>query len=381
MLPFAAAENPQPAQSVEFPYIAEVTGTDVYVRSGPGTAYYFCDKINAPDQVIVAAVENNWSKIIPPPGSFSWISKTYVELDKQNPQIGIVTGDAVRIWAGSNFHSPERSSSQQTRLNEGDTVKLIAKPDQSPDHYKIFPPTAAYLWINSQYLKYVGPVEKPSPPVIPKPDVPEEVVPVPDAPAVVLVVPPEEALPSEAGMLEKYFEIVEKIDAELKKPLNIQNYEQIKKELASLGAELEESKAARYAEYQLDRIARFELAKQVDVELHQQDAELQRKLAKIRKKHSEKLKGALTEAEFIVTGKLDPSQIYSGKTGPKRYVIVDNSGKIICYAIPADNIVTMTADELIGMQVGIVGQVISDPLSSPTTLIEFTKIVKLPIRE
>ena len=382
LIPFAGAEEPRPAaetdqalQEIEFPYIAEVTGADVYVRSGPGTAYYFCDKLNAPEQVIVAATENDWSKIIPPPGGFSWVSKSYVRLDTDNPQIGIITGDAVRIWAGSNFHAPERSSSQQTKLNEGDTVKLMAEPQESAPHYKIFPPAGAYLWINSQYLKYVGPVEKPKPAIPPTPESPEAVL----TDVIPLEMPiPEKTIPSEAGMLEKYLEIVEKIDAELTKPLSEQDYEEIKKSLSSLGDKLKTSKAARYAEYQLERIARFELARQVNVELNDQDAELAEALAQIRKRRSEKLKDVLSEVEFIVTGKLKASQIYTGKTGPKRYVIVNKSGKILCYAVSTDSAIALSADKLIGLQVGLTGEVISDP-SSSTGLIEFTEIVELSL--
>ena len=54
----------------EVPYIAEITGTDVYVRSGPGRSYYFCSKLNSPEKVTVVGHEHGWLEIIPPHGSF-----------------------------------------------------------------------------------------------------------------------------------------------------------------------------------------------------------------------------------------------------------------------------------------------------------------------
>jgi len=48
--PPAAAET-KPAEALaapQFPYTAEIVGTEVYVRSGPGTAYYQCGKLSAP---------------------------------------------------------------------------------------------------------------------------------------------------------------------------------------------------------------------------------------------------------------------------------------------------------------------------------------------
>ena len=85
----------------QMPYIAEVTGQDVYVRSGAGTAYYFTTKLNAPTRVTVVDHKFSWAVIIPPEGSFSWIYKNYVKLDPTNPKNGTVTGDNVRIWAGA----------------------------------------------------------------------------------------------------------------------------------------------------------------------------------------------------------------------------------------------------------------------------------------
>jgi len=101
---------------------------------------------------VIGFTHNNWFQITPPPGSFSWISKTYVEIDKTNPKKGVVTGDAVRVWAGSDFVEPLRSSSLQTKLNKGDAVAIAGAPEGEGDYYKSFTKDAS-LWISGDSLK------------------------------------------------------------------------------------------------------------------------------------------------------------------------------------------------------------------------------------
>ena len=73
-------------------YMAEITGDNVYVRSGPGTNFYDCSKLNKGDKVKVMETQFSWAHIVPPPGSFSWISIQYVKIDSANPTVGTVTG-------------------------------------------------------------------------------------------------------------------------------------------------------------------------------------------------------------------------------------------------------------------------------------------------
>ena len=101
-----------------------------------------------------------WSKIQPPPGSFSWISSQYVKIDPTNQSIGIVTGDDVRVWAGSDRVRPEVSTSLQGKLSKGEKVKLLG--EELNNYYKIAVPSLpdAYLWISTQYTKPI-PAESP----------------------------------------------------------------------------------------------------------------------------------------------------------------------------------------------------------------------------
>ncbi|UCF43561.1 MAG: SH3 domain-containing protein [Planctomycetota bacterium] len=103
-----------------FPYVAEVTAENVNIRSGPGTNYYRCGQINRGDAVKVVASKHSWSHIVPPPGSFSWISKQYIHIDADNPTVGIVTGDAVRVYAGSERLKPIHRTTLLLKLKRGD---------------------------------------------------------------------------------------------------------------------------------------------------------------------------------------------------------------------------------------------------------------------
>jgi SH3-like domain-containing protein len=70
----APPKDPNAITPLPVPYIAEITGNDVNIRSGPGTNYYRCGKLNKDDKVEVLSAQLGWSRIVPPPGSFSWIS-------------------------------------------------------------------------------------------------------------------------------------------------------------------------------------------------------------------------------------------------------------------------------------------------------------------
>jgi len=392
-----AAEQAAKTKEVSFPYVGEITATDVYVRTGPGTAYYFWSKLSSPARVVVAGEKHGWLKILPPAGSFSWISKNFVELDPDNPGIGIVTGDSVRVWAGSDYVEPMRSHSLQAKLNKGDQVKLADKEAGKGDYYKIIPPLGAHLWISEQYVKYIGPVPKPEPPKLPprpEPVIEPEPEPEPKAetevqPAVAEPKPeppkpappkPKPAAPpkppAETIRLKECYELAEKINAELAKPIGKQDYDAIKKELNAIKDDPQAGKAKLYAEYQLDLVGRYELAVEVNKEIKLQDSRLQNARQQIKNRYGAKVEKLPDPGRFVAVGKLRQSKIYTAQTGEQRYIIVDNVGKITCYAAPADDSSGIDTDKFINRKVGLVGQAVKDPYNA-VSLVKFTKIVDL----
>ncbi len=369
-----------------FPHIAEVIGTNVYIRSGPGTAYYFCGKISSPAKVIVVDRKKDWSKIIPPQGSFSWISKNYVYLDPKNKLIGTVTGDSVRIYAGAGYLEPKVSHSQQTKLNEGDHVRLTGQ--EKGDHYKILPPPGAYLWINSEYINYIGPVPEPKPIILPpkpQPARPQDLESVPELEPLPKFEPESDPAPPKpavikapvgAQALTECRNLAKKIDAELKKPIDQQNYKDIIKSLTAIANNPKAGKARFYARYHLDKAERFDLALTAGKQLKVQKAKLARLRQQIDERRSAKIKNIPDPGRFIVTGRLKSSNIYTSQTGRKRFLIINDAGKILCYAVPDENAVDINAEALLHRKVGLLGKVVSDP-HNPVSLVTFTEIVEL----
>ena len=415
-----AAESTTPT----FPYIGEITGQDVYVRSGAGTAYYFTTKLNAPTRVTVMGHKYRWAEILPPAGSFSWIYKNYVKLDSANPGIGIVTGDTVRVWAGSEGVAPANSSSMQAKLNTGDQVRLL-ETGGTGDYYKIEPPPAARLYVSLDYVKYIGPVPaikpvlpprpgttaaeaKPTQPAEAKPATPgttetkpqpkpapaqapattagpatkestESTQPGEDETQVTGVAeatepkPPVRETSKERQLVEKCREIEKQITTELAKPLEQQDYSTLREQLQAIAADPAAGNAKAYAEYYLSRIEAYELVRTVNERIQQSEQELAAIRQKVEADLEAKLKQIPNRGRYLIRGRIRPSNIYTAKTGQKRYIVLDETGRIVAYAVPANAIVDLSVKGVLDKVVGLVGKVVSDP-KNPITLIEFTEV-------
>ncbi len=418
----AVAQTPQvagkPAEA-EYPFVAEATADDVFVRSGRGPGYYHCGKINRRDRVTVVEEVGGWAKILPLPEHYSWIHKNYVKLNPQNPAVGTVTtvgGETVRVWAGSDYIEPIRSFSIQVRLNDGEVVELFdpAQPDTG-DYYKIKVPSGGYLWVNSEFLRYVEPYQ-PKPeleaetpePVEQKPLTLEERLGVDDTTPPTPAAQPDQpdtedeqeedqpketdesqepsdkttpeqpatAEPSKETLyLQQCYELSEKINAELKKPITEQDYSEYKNQLTALLDDPEAGKADVYANLLLERIERFELAIGVSQTLKEQDQRLEQIKAQIERAHQAQLQRIPDPAEVpLFSGTVRPSFVYTGRTGQRRYLLTDGSGRIVCYMVPAGPEIAGRLDQLVGSSIGIRGDVISDP-KALVTVVSVTTIV------
>lgn len=359
----SAGEEITPA----FPYLAEVTGDSVNIRSGPGTNYYRCGNLNKGDKVKVVGSQFGWSRIVPPAGSFSWISKQYVSIDRNDPTAGTVTGDNVRIYTGSELLKPIHSTTVQLKFNRGDKVKLLGQEQEG--YYKIAPPEGAYLWLSTQYTKPVGPVVEPSPAAEPLPVKAEEE----PSPAPV-VVPTNISL--ESQKLKEYYALQKQIEAELAKPKTEQDYSQLKKNLLEIAAIKEAGRAARYAEYTLKQIERFELALRVDKKIQNQDEQLQQIQKRIDKARQTQLAQAPQLGRFAVIGRLQTSNIYVADAERIHYRIIDDTGKTACYIIAADSASQTDLPKFIGKKVGVVGAIEPHP-QTKGALVRFTEIAEL----
>jgi len=344
-----------------FPYAAEITDDDVPIRSGPGTNYYICGKLKQGDKVNTVDSQFSWSCIVPPTGSFSWISMRYVSIDPDNPAIGIVTADGIRVYAGSEYKEPIHSEILQLKLNRGDEVKFIGK--QKGDYYKIAPPTGAYLWVSTKYTKPLAPVAKVPPTVVVPPTVDTKT-------DTKMIIPT--TISGESENLEAYYALEKLIKAERAKPIDQQNYTNIKKALAAIAGNKGAGKAARYSEFAIKQIKGFELASDIAKVVRIQIEELQQILEGIDKTRATRLAQVEDLGRFAVIGQFQTSVTY----GPGHYRIVDESGKTVCYALPTGLASETDLSKLVGLKVGIIGAIEPHPQTAGA-LVRFTKVVKL----
>lgn len=128
-----------------FPFTGVVTGNDVNVRSGPDTNWYVVAKLMRDNRVEVVGEDGGWYQIVPPLGTFSLVSKDYVE--KSGNQ-GTITGDRVAIRAGSSLN--DRDTAIQLSAGKGTQVTITG---QQGDWYRIAPPEGAYVWIAKQFVR------------------------------------------------------------------------------------------------------------------------------------------------------------------------------------------------------------------------------------
>lgn len=390
---------------VKYPYVAEVTGANVNIRSGKGTAYYECAKAQLGEKVTVFEEVFGWAKILPPKGCYSWINKDGVDVEDDNPTVGVLS-ESVRVWAGSDYIQPMRSSSMQTKLNPGEIVTLLPNQPENSEYYKIKPPAGAFLWISCEFLKYFGPVQLAKPiPVKPKPsglelpgkgDLPpanETSLPkfknlneggLTTAASNKLADPnqtrkAESAIKSptpgtpEAKLLETCYALSAKIDQQLQLPLAIQDYTDIRNKLAAVKANAQAGQAATYAQILQERIKRYELAISVVNTLKEQDKSLEKRRVQIEKTHQENLEKLPKDTNYLFAGLLKKSHVYTAKTGQQRYLLLDSSGRILCYVVPASESTAAKLKSMIGLKVGIRGNVSNDK-NALKTLVSITSI-------
>lgn len=365
-LPAEPAGAPSEVKAVTgptVPYVAEMTGNDVRIRSGPGTDFYQCGRLYKGDRVQVVEAEHGWSCIVPPPGCFSWISMQYVSINLANPTMGIVTGDGVGTYAGSDYVKPMHSTSKQVTLGRGDRVKLLG--EEMDDYYKIAPAEGAYLWVSSQYVRPIQTV-----PGLPPVDIEATAGRPSERPRA------DVNAATESDLLDTYYALSKLVKTERGKPIAEQDYGEIKTKLQELAKNETAGKAARYAEFTVKQVERFELARTVAEEMQLQSKELETVSEKIDEARAARLAQIKDLGRFAVVGQLESSSIYGGTGQTKRYRVLDASGKTICYVAPIGAAVDADFSKSMGKKVGVVGQIVSSGTAA-MALVKFTEIIPL----
>ncbi len=362
------------------PFMAEITSDDTQIRSGAGTNYYDCGKLKNGDRVKVVGSRYSWLQIVPPAGSFAWISKQYVQVEPPNSAGGTVIGEGVRVYAGSNDVQPMHSTSLLVKLNKGDTVSLLG--EEKDGYYKISLPEGAYLWVSSQNAKPLASLVAPAQPatsVYTPPPPPFPTVVSPNTPSPDETAATEPIMSDDAEKTREVLALKEKVDAQKTKPVEQQDWAEIKKSLLEIAANNQTPIAAKNAQALLKTIARCELAKEVAEAAQAQDEQFDKTQKQIEEARSSKLAefDANDLSKFAIIGVLKGSSIFAEAPGIRYYRIVDNDDKTICYARPADDAMNMDFSAFLGKKVGLVGTIVPNA-ELGGALVQFTDVVALP---
>jgi uncharacterized protein YgiM (DUF1202 family) len=136
-------------QNSRFQFSGAINSADVYVRSGPGEAWYATQKLPPGTQVTVVGIKFDWLKIMPPDGSFCYVSKLYVDRTGDG-SVGRVTRSDINVRAGSDLNAMKTTVLCQLLL--GDQVKILGEQDE---YYKIAPPSGTYFYVDKQFVNPV----------------------------------------------------------------------------------------------------------------------------------------------------------------------------------------------------------------------------------
>lgn len=137
------------AQERQFPYQAQVTADEAYVRSGGGENFYPTRSLKRGSVITVLRHDpGGWYMIEPPQGSFSWIKAKYVQ-PASGGTAEVIEGEAV-VFVGSSFG--DETSVWQRKLRAGEKVSIIGQKvvdtHAGPiEMYKIVPPDREFRWI------------------------------------------------------------------------------------------------------------------------------------------------------------------------------------------------------------------------------------------
>jgi hypothetical protein len=345
---WCASAQPTLPVAVEETWEAAVTGSPVYVRSKPDIRAYPCLKLTRGATVTVAGRDGDWLKILPPPGAFSIISKGLVKANAAKTA-GVVTGDRVRVRAGTTEHDWKRVIDHwavQQWLDTGDAVKILGEGEE---FYKIAPPKGAYFWIAARYVARGAagmPTTRPAGSPTTRPTT---------RPAGTVTVVQEASLPEVKTALKAYEAAEKALFAEYDKPAGERDLRKVLDEYRAISVDAKSylrpyiDARIRFLEMSLDRTKELEAVR----ELTREAAAAQLKFDIERTKVE--VATTTRPATYAARGVLIPSALFpGGPQSPKRYVVRGPATlRITAYAQCTAGMVNL--DDYVGKEVGLLG--------------------------
>lgn len=368
-----------------FPYVGEVTGTTVNVRSQPLlNAEHKVTQLTAPTQVTVVGRQDQWLKIAPPPGTFSAIQKKYVDVDS-GTGIGTVNADRVNVYAGGDMRTMGFNTIQAT-ASKGAKVKILS---DAGDFYTIQCPPGVIFWVNQEYIRRTSlpvPSASPTPTAAPTESTGGTPAGTSSTPEVVLtpttgptaVVTPTRSQPTEAGDIRQQFEDARRfMQAEYQKPAEQRDLDGVIAKFQAIPLAADD-RLKPYVDGQIDYL---KADKKRQAELRAIQSQVQSVLSQQKEIDRASLKVEVPSSTppsqgFAAQGVLSPSRVFVGAAGgARRYLLRDPDGRVIAYVQSTQGYVDLSLyqDKL----VGVVGdKVFNRDLSAD--IIEARSLVVLP---
>ena len=373
--------QPQVGNS-RYQFSGVVNSDGVYVRSGPGEAWYETQKLPQGTSVTVVGIKGDWLKIEPPASAYCLVTKLWVDR-RSDGSIGRVTRSDINVRAGSNL-TPVKTT-VLAQLNVGDEVKILGEQDE---YYKIAPPAGTYFYVSKQFVdpgKAVAVNPIPDAPLKAPADAPIVDTPIAQAPATTQPVilagtetPATQPAPVAQGPSPEELAAIDfnKLEAEFAvastKPLADQpaadlaaRYDTILKNNALPGAD-KETAGIRLAVLKVRISAQARLA---DVKQAEEVSAKRDQILAAERDELQKRLDANQVTLYAAVGQIEPSSLQFGPETMYRLIDPD-TGRTLVYVKGSDD----QAVKLMGKFVGIRGEAALDEKLNvkviPATVIE-----------
>ena len=292
---------------------------------------------------------------------------------------GVVTGNTVRVRAGSIRVPPAHADVVQTKLNDGDMVWIIGQRD---DYYKIVSPPNCYFWVSENFLERVGPVTDALLREI-HGEEPEDVVAgeaAEGSAAVVGAVASGQIDLDQLSPERRAYAVAKRmLEEQMLKPVGQRQFAEIRANLEELVKTAQSSSLKLSAAMILRQVQRGELACDAWNRMVKQDEELRITLAKIDDRIQ--LLAAINEPagkrpeDVVVNGSLAASSVFTVKNTNRRFLVLDDQDKIIYYAVSDRE--GLDLNTLVGKKVSLLGEATYDAFSK-TRILRVSSVVEMP---
>ncbi|KPK73972.1 MAG: hypothetical protein AMJ79_14870 [Phycisphaerae bacterium SM23_30] len=361
--------------TARFPYVGRITGTKVYIRSGPAEVYYPVGQFDLGQLVVVHEEKyGSWARVAPTSQKQTLTEAELAELVGKEIIRGQVTGNRGRVRAGSvDIVPPAHASEVQTKCNMGDEVRVIGQRD---NFYKIECPAGCFFWAALDYIESETPATK------------EAIDQVQQQEAAAAEEQKTAAQQTEqiSKDRQEYLAAVEMLQLEQAKPMAQRDYQPIRERLEKLLDATASPAVKSTGQILLQQLARCETGLNLWKLSHQQNAQLKETLTKINQDRqkvellvaAQSAVGATPDG-IVVKGLLEKSAVFTAENKNLRFLVLDADNRIIYYAVAAKAGLDLSG--YVGKKVSMLGQAQYDTITririlKVTNIVEQTSEIK-----